>query len=500
MRIKRLYLVVALVVFSMAVIFKRMSMSNQTTYVTQFVQDNFLYPHPYAIHFVDQYRFIYHFGEFLVRLDKNQQVIGGLAKSWDISDDRKKIVFHLRDNIYSAEEVRQSLQRIKNFGQTAHSNFAAQIIDMRVLSPRDLEIEVAGDAASILRPLEMADAVILPDDHWIKDDKGNDQVDWAKTRGPYVWKSGTFPVKPGDVLNLVPNKKHYLYEKEQLDWKIMPLSLDKFSSFAELDQMIEKYNGILTIRYSNEFKLYKTQEVGTPFYQTKYNGVSYIQLNQLGLFSDRNKRRTFLRKVMGLNLDLLDKNARADQIPQPGLSGRISRDEVEKLMADLNKDEFSSDDMGLVKISVPANTYQDEDFYNKIIKDTGFKTEIIRGTIYPMEDEWNRVACDAVFLTVGMSDTDPISAATFLFSEKADNADLPDKRIIKILNNAKQYTDSTKISLAIQNAFKTSFTEATLIPLFYVSNRHYHSRNLELNMKDSDPYAEEVKISAIRSK
>lgn len=183
--------------------------------VTELVTTTFDYPNPYRLNFVAQYRFVEQVGEFLVRRDNFQNIIGGLAESWTISKDRHSIIFHLRPNIYSAEEVAQSLRRLIKAKQTSHSNLAHQISsaeDIEVIDSSNLMIKTTSDAGAILAPLVMSDTVILPDDHWINVPGFDEpQVDWTKTKGPYIHESGSFLSLANEGLIYKPNPNHYFF-------------------------------------------------------------------------------------------------------------------------------------------------------------------------------------------------------------------------------------------------------------------------------------------------
>ena len=146
--------------------------------------------------------------------------------------------------------------------------------------------------------------------------------------------------------------------------------------------------------------------------------------------------------------------------------------------------------------SVPSKPEDDTEWHTKIVKNLGFEFKLGKGSVLPIDEEWKTSGVDATFRTIGMSDTDPISSASYLFTNKSGKADLPDGRILKILNDAKGTTNPDEVALSIRKAFFTALENATVIPLYYVSNRHYHSKCIELNI--SDPFAEQVDLRNVR--
>lgn len=464
--------------------------------VTEIVLTPLGLPHPYELQFVAQYRFVYQTGEFLVRRNDTQQIIGGLANSWTISDDRRHIVFHLRPNIYSAEEVAQSLRRLLAAGQTSHSNFTEQIVQINVLDSLNLELVTHDDAATVLSPLVMADAVILPDDHWYKDSNGKEQVDWRKTRGPFIWKSGEFPTKNGADILYVPNKKHYLYDPEQVAWRIHPMDLASIPDQRALKEILSQRPSYCTLRYSNVLKLFSTPDAGLKYYQTKPNGVGFIEFNRRSpLFADKRARQTILRKIFASQFPLLLSELRAYQIPQPGLTGRISIEEENREREQIQGFQESHFNRP-IKWSIPGKPEENSAWHEKLVHSLGVPVEFVRGTVFAMDKRWKNGDVDATFLAIGMSDTDPISSASFLFSPSGSDADLEDGRLMKILNSAKLTTDPSVISEKIRRVFVEALEQATVVPLYYVVNRHFYSDDVELNI--SDPYAEQIQITKVR--
>lgn len=488
---------VVVFVYSIIRFFWRPHLSNS---ITEVVVSTFRYPHPYLLTYVAEYRFAHQVGEFLVRRDKNQQIVPGLAKSWDIAPDRESIVFTIRSELYSAQEVYESLSRIVSRGQTTHSNFASQVLKMQIIAPDQIKIFTRGDAASILSPLVMADAIIVPDAHWITI-AGHDgsQVDWTKTRGPYIWKSGSFPLKEGDEVVFVPNKKHYFYSTEQLNWHIRYENPAKAKTHESLNHILKQYSpSFTTIRNSLFSTIASSPESGIKYYQTRPNGVAFIQLNpRSDMFNSTENRRAFEKTVLNSKMDMIAGLTRAVQIPQPGLVGRMDDIDESKLLDELKKAKSLQPSRDIV-MAISDKPDNNSNWQMAYATSLGYPMHFINRYIRPTHVEWLNGKVDAIFLSVGMSDTDPVSGATYIFSTEGANADLLDGSIMNLLNSAKKTKDSAVIANTVRNAFKVALSEGLVIPLFYTANRHYFSQDVILNI--TDPFAESVQIWNVRAK
>ncbi len=467
--------------------------------ITEVVLSAFRYPHPYLLQFVAEYRFAYQVGEYLVRFDDHQNLVPGLASSWLIANDRRSITFTIRQELYSATEVAQSLNRILKQGQTTHSNFSEQVTKVELIDESHLKLDTRGDAAAVLNPLVMADSMIVPDAHWISiPGYAEPQVDWKRTRGPYIWQSGELPLGYGQEIVFVPNPKHYLFSKEQSQWHIRYEDPANYNSHAEIKNLLEKFSpAFCTLGFSVFHQMATTPEEGVQFFETRHNGLSYLLLNARGKhFRSREARRAFAKRVLLSEIALPHNLTRAFQIPQPGLVGRVPEEQESKIRKDL----LSSPDVefeGDVRVPVAQTPDMNIEWQTKFAHSVGLAVQPTEKRFFARAQEWKSGEFDVLFLSLGMSDEDPISGASFMFSPGGLNADFEDGRIMKSLNAAKSSKDAEVISLAVRAAFRTALEEAFVVPLFYTRNRHYHSENLQLNI--SDPYSESVQIWKVRA-
>lgn len=469
--------------------------------VTEYLLTPFGYPHPYKLQFVAQYRFVHQVGEFLVRRDNHQQFIGGLAQGWTISPDRRTIRFHLRSGLYTATETAQSLKRLLRAGQTSHSNLGAQTDEesIKVIDESNLEIHTFGDAGAILAPLVMADAVILPDDHWITVPGFSEpQVDWKKIKGPYIYKAGEFPLKEGKSLLFVPNPSHYFYDRDQVDWKLEYEPFEKISELAQLKALIEREPSFTTVRYWDFLKLFSTKDPGLFFYETRPNGVAFVLPNlQSDVLKEKRARLTLLKRVLRKKPELIQEKMRANQIAQPGLSGRLMDEDLKPVLESIES-EPDFDFRRTLVWAAPQDAEFNKAWIEKIATAMGVPYEVRTGPTYPTDPQWTTSSFDLIIGSIGMSDTDPISGATFLFSPSGIHADLPDGVILKRLNSGKESSDRSVIVKSVRDAFRMALENGVIIPLSYVANRHYYSDGVQLNIQD--PFAESVRIWEVRLK
>lgn len=463
--------------------------------ITEYTFTPFGYPHPYYLKQVAQYRFVQQVGEFLIRRGDNAEIIPGLAQSWEIDSSRKKITFHLRPHLYSAREVSQSLVRLIKFGQTSHSNLAEQIAEngIAVIDDITLQIETTGDAAAILPPLVMPDATILPDHCWVKDSHGNEQVDWAKTKGPYIYSSGQFPLTESHALIFKPNKNHYFYDSKQLDWQIEYHPLSSLEHLSQLKHLLESKPSFTTLRYWEAWKIFGKTENDLLYYQTKPNGISFIVPNlKSKVYKNKEARLKLAKTVLNTSIPLLLPNNKANQIAQPGMTGRIDQQEINdyfnKIEHNVSKQE--------VTLAVPNNPELNFDWYKQVASVLSPTIKVVRGGSSILADDWLNGQYDLFITSIGMSDTDPISSASFLFSPNGARIDIDNGKIMKILNAAKHSQNPEVITNAVRSAFRLALFEGLIIPLSYTVNRHYYSKDVQLNI--TDPFAEAVKIWEVR--
>ena len=79
---------------------------------------------------------LYNVYETLVKVDQSGKVVPSLAKSWDVSDDRKTYTFHLVDDAkftngdpFTADSVKFSIERVKSDAWTDSSKDVMNIVD-----------------------------------------------------------------------------------------------------------------------------------------------------------------------------------------------------------------------------------------------------------------------------------------------------------------------------------------------------------------------------------
>lgn len=252
------------------------------------------------------------------------------------------------------------------------------------------------------------------------------------------------------------------------------------------------------MRYWELMKVFFTPDPGLTYYETRPNGVNFLIPN-IGRkrFASEKARRTFLKRVLNTKLPLLNPQNRANQIPQPGLVGRLPEGELKSTLDTVNltpDEQFDAPIVWATPDQSKANGAWVKDVANAIGLPSTFKT----GPYLKVEKDWRKSDYDLMISSIGMSDTDPISAASFLFSPTATNCDFEDGRILKLLNSAKDSSDREVITKTVRKAFQMALEGGIIIPLNYTTNRHYHSPDVDLNIKD--PFSESIHIWEIRLK
>jgi ABC-type transport system substrate-binding protein len=476
---------------------------SEMTTINEIILTEFSTPDPYRLHYVAQYRFVHQYAEFLIRRDENGNIVPGLAENWVISEDRHKITFTLRPNLYTAKEVKESLVRLLKAKQTAHSNFIQQTTEdkIRILSENQLEIETHGDAGGLLSPLYMADAAILPNNHWIKNTDGIEIVDWTKVKGPYIWKSGKFPIHNGESIELIPNNKHYMFNKEQLNWRITYMPLEELANYESLNQEFKNNLSYTTIRYWPYWKINNNWSAdSSSFYETKPNGIAFIMPNlRSPFFKDRENRRKLFKLRLLAQIHNISENLLAHQIAQPGMRGVITEKEVEKIISSIKAENISNEFLNHpLTWCLPNENIVNKEWIVQLVKSLGLKkVHFEYGIANPWHEKWKKGECDLMFGAVGMSDTDPLSGASFLFSPQGANQDSENANALKIINSVKKESDPKEITHALQIAFTKALLEALVVPIHYTVNRHIYSKKLNLNI--SDPFAESIFAHKIRT-
>jgi hypothetical protein len=202
----------------------------------------------------------------------------------------------------------------------------------------------------------------------------------------------------------------------------------------ELGMLLNQSPGFFTIGYTNFLKIFGTSTQSIPFYETKPTGIAFAVPNIYnGIFREKSARITFLRKVLETNFPLLDPRSKADQIAQPGLSGRLTKDELESLMEEL-KNVPLHPFRAPIRYAFPSDAKIHRQWFKNFANAVGIPDTTLDVPLTAVGLQSRQHEFDVSFANVGMSDTDPISGATFLFSPTASNLDLPDGRILKILN------------------------------------------------------------------
>ncbi len=157
----------------------------------------------------------------LVRIDNQQNIVPDLAESWQISNDQKKYLFVLRDNLYwhdgtplKVEDVLFTFEAIKNpdFKSPLASNFSD--VTVEIVDDKTIKFELQEPYTPFLENLTVG---ILPEHLWRDVNPGNALLADYNLKpigsGPYKLESLSKD-KLGNIKSytLIANEDYYLKE------------------------------------------------------------------------------------------------------------------------------------------------------------------------------------------------------------------------------------------------------------------------------------------------
>ena len=176
----------------------------------------------------------------LVALDTELNIVPDIAESWDISQDGKRYVFHLRENakfhdgsLVTAQDFKWSLERASSpdtesplaetyLGDIVGvkdllNNRANQIAGVKVIDKRTLEITIDAPKAYFLAKLTYPTSYVLDQDNVEKG--GRNWTDNPNGTGPFKLSE----YKIGERIILEPNE-YYYRSKAKLDKVVLNLA------------------------------------------------------------------------------------------------------------------------------------------------------------------------------------------------------------------------------------------------------------------------------------
>lgn len=228
----------------------------------------------------------------LVKYDKNLNLIGDLAKSWEVSSDNLSITFHLRKNVFwhdghpfTASDVEFTYKKlIDPKVATPYSGDFQMIEKFDVIDDYTIRVTYKEPFSPGLSSWGMP---IIP--KHLLENKDLNKTDFQRNpigTGPYKFKKW----KTQEKIELVYYDK-YFEGRPYISRYINRVIPDEASIFLELQTKATDYTGLSSIAYK-----FKTQ---TKFFQNNFNkfrlpgfGYTYLGYNlKSALFGDKNARR-----------------------------------------------------------------------------------------------------------------------------------------------------------------------------------------------------------------
>ena len=268
----------------------------------------------------------------LVYLDENLKIKPDIAKSWNISNDKKTYTFNLRKNVFfhkseyfgknltrnvNAYDFEYSFQRLLDIKMASPGNWVFNNVEsFKALNDSVFEIQLLKEFDPFLGILSMKYCSVVP--HEVIDEIGDDFSKKPIGTGPFKFKKWDENVK----LVLLKNELYFETDNKgkklpYLDGVAISFIPDKKSEFMELlsgrldmvsspensiiDQIFD-YKGNLKTKFSSNFNLLKS-----PYLNTEYIGFNIkknIKKDTLLRYAinsaiDRKKMMQFLRKNIG---------------------------------------------------------------------------------------------------------------------------------------------------------------------------------------------------------
>lgn len=204
----------------------------------------------------------------LVKYDKNIKIVGDLADSWDIQEEGKVIIFHLRKNVFwhdgapfTARDVEFTYKKlIDPMVKTPYSGDFERIKDLTVIDDHTIKVTYKEPFAPALLSWGMW---IMPE-HLLKN------ADLNKTAfsrspvgtGPYRFNKW----KTGDKIELASNH-NYFEGRPFIDRYIYRIIPDEATTFLELETQGVDMSHLTPLQY--------TRQTDNDFFKKHYNKFKY---------------------------------------------------------------------------------------------------------------------------------------------------------------------------------------------------------------------------------
>ncbi len=204
----------------------------------------------------------------LVKYDKNINIVGDLAESWDIQEEGKVIIFHLREGVtwhdgalFGARDVEFTYKKLIDPSvKTPYSGEFERIKDLTVLDDHTVKITYKEPFAPALSSWGMW---IMPE-HLLKNEDLN-KTFFSRSpvgTGPYIFKRW----KTGEKIELASNR-NYFEGRPYIDRYIYRIIPDEATVFLELETQGVDMSLLTPLQY--------TRQTGNNFFKTHYNKFRY---------------------------------------------------------------------------------------------------------------------------------------------------------------------------------------------------------------------------------
>jgi peptide/nickel transport system substrate-binding protein len=204
----------------------------------------------------------------LVKYDKNINIVGDLAENWDIQDEGKVIVFHLKKNVFwhdgqafTARDVEFTYKKLVDpLVKTPYSGDFERVKDLTVIDDHTVRATYKEPFAPALSSWGM---FIMPE-HLLKNEDLN-KTSFSRSpigTGPYIFKKW----RTGEKIELVSNH-NYFEGRPYIDRYIYRIIPDEATTFLELETQGVDMSHLTPLQYM--------RQTDNDFFRAHYNKFRY---------------------------------------------------------------------------------------------------------------------------------------------------------------------------------------------------------------------------------
>lgn len=204
----------------------------------------------------------------LVKYDKNINIVGDLAENWEIQEEGKVIIFHLKKGVlwhdgapFTARDVEFTYRKLVDPSvKTPYSGDFERIKDLTVLDDYTVRVAYKEPFAPALSSWGMW---IMPKHLLEKEDLNKTLLSRSPIgTGPYIFKKW----KTGEKIELVSNH-NYFEGRPYIDRYIYRIIPDEATTFLELETQGVDMSSLTPLQY--------TRQTDNDFFKTHYNKFRY---------------------------------------------------------------------------------------------------------------------------------------------------------------------------------------------------------------------------------